>query len=285
MRNGLLTASFAMVAAIVVWGMPEAAAQTAAPGNRDLSGIWGVREAAAPPWAKGERTQFATEVPLQQWAQEHCRKVGCGRGVNSAGLARGNAYVQGEDPSLIRCAPKGFPRMMINAGPMEIFQISNRVFMRFYFGNEMREIWTDGRKHPDDLDLTWRGHSVGQWDGDTLVVDTIGILGGEQGKFKWFDHAGNPHSDELHVVERIRRTSPDALQIDFRFEDPVTFTAPFNGKVIYMRNPRAEEGTVTRIAEYVQCEDRIFAEEATDAWPYVTGEYPTPQFPPAGTSR
>jgi len=274
-----------MLAVFAVWCVPEAEAQAAPPPNRDLSGIWGVKQAAAPPWARNERTQFATEVPLQPWAQEHCRAIGCGRGVNSAGAARGNAYIQGADPSLIRCAPKGFPRMLINAGPMEIFQIPNRVFMRFYFGNEMREIWTDGRGHPENVDLTWKGHSIGRWDGDTLVVDTIGILGGENGKFKWFDHAGNPHSDELHVVERIRRTDPNTLQIDLRFEDPKAFTAPFNGRVIYGSNPTAEEGRIERIAEYIQCEDRIFAEKETDAWPYVSGEYPKPQFPPAGTSR
>ena len=285
MRKYLLVPSFAMLAVLVVWAATPAQAQTASAPNRDLSGVWGKKQAASPSWAPNTNRLFAVEVPLQPWAQEHCRAVGCARGVDSAGTPFGNAYLQGEDPVYVRCAPNGFPRMLVGGGPMEIFQTANRVFMRFYFGNEMREIWTDGRGHPANLDLTWKGHSIGRWDGDTLVVDTTGILGGENGKYKWLDPAGHPHSEDLHVVERIRRTDPNTLQIDLRFEDPKTFTAPFNGKVIYGLNPTAEEGRVERIAEYIQCEDRIFAEKETEAWPFITGEYPKPQFPPAGTTR
>ena len=276
MRKRLLIIGLAMLSACAVI-VPATQAQ-----NRDLSGVWGKQDAAGPPWAPGRKTLFAIEIPLQPWAQEHCRAVGCARGVDSAGTPWGNAYLQGEDPVFVRCAPQGFPRLLLSGGPMEILQTPTRIFMRFYFGNEMREIWIDGREHPDNGDLTWKGHSIGRWDGDTLVVDTVGILGGEHGKYKWLDAAGHPHSDELHVVERIRRTDPNTLQIDLRFEDPQTFTAPFSGTVIYDLNPMAEGGRTTAIAEYVQCEDRVFADEEGDAWPFISGDYPKPQFPPAG---
>jgi hypothetical protein len=283
MREFVHVIGLTLIAAVIF--IPSGQAQSAPAQSRDLSGVWGKKDAASPPWAPGRKTVFAIEIPLQQWAQEHCRKVGCARGVDSAGTPWGNAYLQGEDPVFMRCAPQGFPRLMLTGGPFEILQTSNRIFMRFYFGNEMREIWTDGRKHPEDLDLTWKGHSVGRWDGDTLVVDTIGILGGENGKYKWLDSAGYPHSDELHVVERIRRIDPNTLQIDFRFEDPETFTAPFSGTVTYDLNPRGEGGRTTSINEYVQCEDRIYADKEGDAWPFISGEYPKPQFPPVGPER
>ena len=281
----LLVSSLTMMAVLTVWGATAAQAQTSFPQNRDLSGIWGKKQAANPPWAPNTNRQFAPEVPLQPWAQEHCRAIGCGRGVDSAGRPLGTAYLQGEDPVLMRCAPNGFPRVLLSGGPMEILQTPDRLFMRFYFGNEMREIWMDGREHPENPNPTWKGHSIGRWDGDTLVVDTIAILGGENGKYKWLDPAGHPHSDELHVVERIRRTNPNTLQMDLRFEDPKTFTAPFTGKVIYELNPVEEEGRVEAIAEYVECEDRIFADQENEAWPFITGEYPRPRFPPAGPTR
>ena len=265
---------------LAVWVVPAAVAQ-----NRDLSGVWVKTDSATLPWAPGRKTIFAVEVPLQPWAQEHCRKVGCGRGVDSAGTPWGTAYLQGEDPVFIRCAPQGFPRLLLSGGPMEIFHTPNRVFMRFYFGNEVRQIWTDGREHPDNLNTTWHGDSIGRWDGDTFVVDTVGIIGGEQGKFKWLDPSGIPHGDELHVVERIRRTDPKTLLFDVRFEDPTAFTAPFSGRLVYTLNPDAAPGRTDSVAEYVQCEDRIYADTEAEAWPFISGDYPKPQFPPVGPAR
>ena len=269
---------------LALWAAPSAPAQNNAP-NHDLSGVWIKTDSATLPWAPGRRTIFAVEVPLQPWAQEHCRKVGCGRGTDSAGTPWGTAYLQGEDPVFIRCAPQGFPRLLLSGGPMEIFHTAKRVFLRFYFGNEMRQIWVDGREHPEDVNTTWHGDSIGRWDGDTFVVDTVGILGGEQGKFKWLDPSGTPHSDDLHVVERIRRTDPKTLVFDARFEDPGAFTAPVSGTLVYTLNPDAEPGRTDSVPEYVQCEDRIYADTEGEAWPFVTGDYPKPNFPPVGPER
>ena len=279
MRTCLLVLSFALA----VPGPASAQTQTPPPANRDLSGIWGVTQAAKIPWAPNTNRAFSAEVPLQQWAREHCRRVGCARGVRFTNEAGGNAYLIGEDPALKYCAPYGFPRIMINGGPMEIFHTSNRVFLRFYRNNETREIWTDGRPHPDNLDLMWLGDSIGRWDGDTLVVDTRGVFGGEKGKYKWLDEAGYPHSNQLLATERIRRTNRNTLQIEFTFEDPGAYTAPFKSTVTYGLNPDSEGNDNGRIHEYIRCEDRIFAEGAGQAWPFFTGEeYPLPDVPPVG---
>ena len=166
MRKGMLVGSVVVLA--LAWGVAAAQAQTGTFDPRDFSGYWGRRQATAPPWAPGEHSMFSSEIPLQQWAQEHCRKVGCGRGVSSAGEPRGNAYYQGStDPVMSRCAPYGFPRILLNGGTAEIIQIPSRMFMRFYLNNEMREIWMDGRGHPDDPQRPWSGHSTGRWDGNT----------------------------------------------------------------------------------------------------------------------
>ena len=80
---------------------------------------------------------------------------------------------------------------------MEIVQTPGRVLMLFEFSHFIRQIYTDGRKHNTDLGPTWLGDAIGHWDGDTLVVDTIGF-----NDKTWLDRAGHPHSTDLHLVER-----------------------------------------------------------------------------------
>ena len=82
-----------------------------------------------------------------------------------------------------------------------------------------RVIYMDGRKHPDPDTLipSWWGHSIGRWDGDTLVVDTVGY----NDKF-WFDAVGTPHTEKLHTIERWTRISYGTLVNDFTIEDPGT---------------------------------------------------------------
>ena len=85
-----------------------------------------------------------------------------------------------------------------------------------------RQIFMDGRKHPEDPSPTWYGHSVGRWDGDTLVVDTIGL----NDKF-WLDSGGTPHTEKLHLIERWTRTDFNTLRRVVTIDDPGTFTKPF----------------------------------------------------------
>ena len=73
----------------------------------------------------------------------------------------------------------------------------------------------DGRKHPDDLFPTWYGHSIGRWEGDTLVIDTVGY----NDKF-WFDSRGTPHTDKLHTIERFTRPNFGTLINEFTLDDP-----------------------------------------------------------------
>ena len=85
-----------------------------------------------------------------------------------------------------------------------------------------RQIFMDGRTHPDDPSPTWYGHSIGRWDGDALVIDTVGL----NDKF-WLDGSGTPHTEQLHLVERWTRTNFTTLRRDVTIEDPGAFTRPF----------------------------------------------------------
>jgi hypothetical protein len=85
-----------------------------------------------------------------------------------------------------------------------------------------RQIFMDGRKHPADLDPTWYGHSIGWWEKDTLVVDTVGY----NDKF-WFDRRGHPHTEQLHTIERITRTDLGHMEIKVTIDDPGAYSKPF----------------------------------------------------------
>ena len=85
-----------------------------------------------------------------------------------------------------------------------------------------RQIFMDGRKHPEDPSPTWYGHSIGRWEGPTLVVDTIGL----NDKF-WLDGSGVPHTEQLHLVERWTRSNYTTMQRQVQIEDPGAFTRPF----------------------------------------------------------
>jgi hypothetical protein len=85
-----------------------------------------------------------------------------------------------------------------------------------------RQIFMDGRPHPPELDPTWFGHSVGRFERDTLVIDTVGF----NDKF-WFDRQGTPHTEQLHTVERWTRMNEGTLINEVTIEDPGAFSRPF----------------------------------------------------------
>lgn len=89
-----------------------------------------------------------------------------------------------------------------------------------------RQIFTDGRKLPEDQNPTWFGYSVGKWEGDTLVVETTGF-----NEESWLDDGGHPHSDALHVTERFRRSNFGNMDIQFTIDDPKAYTKPWTATV------------------------------------------------------
>jgi hypothetical protein len=123
------------------------------------------------------------------------------------------------DPEL-KCYLPGIPRAMYMPYPFQIVQGSNKIQMAFTFSNAARTIHLDKVEGPPDD--TYMGHSVGRWEGDTLVVDVTSFNGKN-----WFDRAGNHHSAALHLVERFTPISPDAINYEVTVEDPNTFTGPW----------------------------------------------------------
>ena len=126
----------------------------------------------------------------------------------------------------IYCLPMSVPR--VNPYPWKFsMSYTSKGLEHIYLLHETgdagahRVVYMDGRKHPVDPLPTWWGHSIGRWEGDTLVIDTVGY----NDKF-WFDAVGTPHTEKLHTIERWTRLSYGTLINDFTIDDPGTFTKP-----------------------------------------------------------
>ena len=132
---------------------------------------------------------------------------------------RGDAH----DPTAA-CVPPGMPRVMTSPYAWEFMVVPGRVVFLKEYQSQIIRVFTDGRPHPkgEDLDPSYNGHSIGHWEGDTLVVDTVGMRGDT-----WFDRTGARHSDQVHMVQRMRKVSPDLIENQITIDDPVAFTKPW----------------------------------------------------------
>jgi hypothetical protein len=175
-------------------------------------------------------------LPMTPWAEAKFKAAKPSHGGPGVTLLETN------DP-VFKCFPPGVPRIYLEFLPMEIIQIPGRVIMLFEYDHFVRQIYTDGRDHPKDLSPTWMGDSIGRWEGDTLIVDTIGF-----NDKTWLDKVGHPHSDALHLVERIRRVDHDTLVDDLTIDDPKAYTKPWMGRTTRTLRPG------WNIMEYI-CED------------------------------
>ena len=111
----------------------------------------------------------------------------------------------------------------------------------------MRRIYLDGRGHPDGYPMSWMGHSIGKYDEDTLVVDTIGIS-----DKSWIDVQGHPHSDALHLVERLRRVNQNTLEYEVTIDDPKAYKKPWTKKITHDLEPPGFQ-----MLEGVLCEELL----------------------------
>jgi len=127
-----------------------------------------------------------------------------------------------EDPEA-RCLPPGVPRMSTTPYPWRIVQTPQLIVIVYEGGAHIwRQVFMDGRPHDPKVEQTWLGDSIGHWEGDTLVIDTVG-----QNDITWIDAAGIPHSTDMKVTERITRPDLGHLEITHIIDDPKTFSRPW----------------------------------------------------------
>lgn len=191
----------------------------------DLSGLWLIR----PPAGASAYSSFAftkDEPPMSAWGEEKYKTARPVFGPTKTTPRESNDPVYG-------CFPPGLPRIYLHPKPVEIVQLPDEVIMMFEYDRIVRHVYTDGRAHDEFLDPPlWMGDSIGKWEGDTLVVDSIGF-----NDKTWLDRAGHPHSDALHVVERIRRASRDTLTVDITIEDSKAYTKSWTAQARFQLKP------------------------------------------------
>lgn len=224
------------------------AAPTPAYDPHDLSGVWLGKGGAllpdkdAPPFTPLGQKMFNANKP-SQYAR--------------TGTPAPGHYIPafGNDP-LGKCDPLGYPRQ---AGEVfEFVQTPGKIVQLFEAGRRVREIWTDGRKLPDDLDPRWYGWAVGHWEGDTLAVDSQGY-----DERSWLDSSGHPHSDEMHIVERYRHPDAVTLEMSMTLEDPKVYTRSWSGqKTFKMELPKGL--TVLDESYCVPSEEQSFDQNVRD---------------------
>jgi hypothetical protein len=179
---------------------------------RDFSGVW-----------RPQRDRMMTEwdfVPKRTpWGEElfQSRKTGRPNPQKEAvEPARGN------DP-IMTCNPKGIPRLLFyTGGQAEFHHVKDRILMEFQSQGSSRHIWMDGRELPKSPDGRWMGYSVGRWEGDTLVIDTVGF-----DERAWLDQWGNVYSKDMKFQERYRRVDRDTIHAVYRIDDPKSYVKPW----------------------------------------------------------
>jgi hypothetical protein len=147
-------------------------------------------------------------------------------------LLEKRAQVPGLDIPTSHCLPGGVPFGMLLPFPTKIVQTPGLIVMLLEGDGTTRQIYTDGRKHPDEMQPLWMGSSVGRWEGDTLVVDTRGF-----NDKTWLDGFGHPHSEDLRVTERFRRRDFGHLDTQITIDDPKTYTQSFSIRVTFRLVP------------------------------------------------
>src|SRR5687767_13348348 len=208
MRNrsvlAIVVALFILPVALGLSG--TAYGQTPAPFDpRDFSGIWRIGGFSA-------FTGFGNNRPAltPKWVEAMRGRV----------PARAVQYPsQSNDPEY-QCNPAGFPKLLIDAEPVEMAHASDRILQMFQWEHRIRYIWMDGRELPsgenlENLGPSWYGHSVGHWEGNTLVINTTGLE-----ERAWLDRPGNPKSLRARIEERYTKTDANTIQVELTLFDP-----------------------------------------------------------------
>lgn len=188
----------------------------------DLSGVWQVSR-----YDKQIRTVEGKDPPL----------TAAGKARYAQNISERKTPKPRADMS--RCVPPGTPRLLWAPLPLMILQTSRKVTFIHEYQHLLRHVYLDEALPAlADIDPSYLGESVGRWDGDTLVIETIGL-----NDRTVLDRVGLPHSTAMHVTERLRLIDGGKrLENIVRIEDPETFTAPWNARIVFVRRPGMELG-------------------------------------------
>ena len=236
----------ALVLGAVLLSAAPASAQPAPP-RPDINGFW-----------------------INQYTPDLSVALGRQPPFTALGAERWRTVDTSKDPTGI-CLPAGPSRGFTAPFPFLLVQHADTVSIMFEYQATWRAIYLDGRQHPEDIDdyPFFMGHSVGRWDGDTLVVDTTGI-----DERSWLDTAGHEHSAKLRLTERFRTTSADTMEWVVTYDDPVFFTRPWSITRTFTRGKPGD-----RLLPYTCSENNKDVEHLQKHQPNLNYKH-TPEPPP-----
>jgi hypothetical protein len=222
-------------AAVLALGCQPAAAQTPTPkapapsALPDRSGVWQMmgntvldHSTVTPPKGAAGTAGVREHPPLNaKWEQRYVKNI--------AGVAAGTF----PDPLTFCGIPAGMPRMINQPDSYEWVITPKQVWETTENAAGLRRIYTDGRGHPANAGHTYTGHSIGHWEGDTLVVDTVGMM-----RQSILDRTGLTLSDQRHIVERIRKIDDNTLEDQLTITDPLALTAPWHVTKRFRKEPK-----------------------------------------------
>jgi hypothetical protein len=220
--------------------LPDGKPNLAAPAPRtagrkpDLSGVWQLEPARCNP--NGVNTcgsdytggpefgnigaRLPGDLPYQPWA---------------ADLVKQRSARQGKDDPVALCQPAGALRLLTYPPYRKIIQNPGLVVILSERDVTFRQLFTDGRPLPKDPSPSWNGYSIGRWEGDTLVVETIGFRDGT-----WLDRKGSPITEAAKMTEKFRRLNFGNLEIEITIDDPKAYTKPWTVKLHQLLVPDTE---------------------------------------------
>jgi hypothetical protein len=199
---------------------PTVAKAQSAVADIDISGVWNAMR------GNYDTASFSKgDPPMTPWGQAQFNAAKPSQGPRGVSLSETTDRVY-------KCVPPGMPYIYLQLFPMQIVQTPKEVIELFESDHTVRHIFIDGRNHPAGVKPSYNGHSIGQWEGDTLVVDTVGL----NGKM-WLDRVGHPDSAQMHIIERIHRVDDKTLQVDFTFDDPKSYVRPWTALMRFRLRP------------------------------------------------
>ena len=237
MRNTMPLVTAAILAAL------SAPAFAQAPFDpHDLSGIWTI---------SGHRSISANVPPMtpEGEARLNANKPTRGRFLGEPLNGQHPGFVravrvpaEGNDPAHA-CNPNGFPRLLLDPEPVEFVQTPGRLLQLFQWERTLRELWMDGRAVPsgenlENLGPAWYGHTAGGWQGNTLVMNTVGL-----DDRAWIDIFGFPKSSGARFEERYTRAGPDTIELRMTMYDPAFYKEPWVSDVKVFKRVKREATT------------------------------------------
>jgi len=219
-------------------------------GKPDLSGLWdpdfrGPEGMRLNTWDSSDPFAAHPErAPMTPWAAEKFKDVRPPFGAMQT-------FDNTNDPVQRYCDPPGIPRIYMYPWTIQFIQTPTTVYILYEYTKVWRAVAMNS-EHSKDPDSTWMGESVGKYEGDTLVIDTIGF-----NDKTWLDQTGHPHSEALHVIERFRHLDHERLELSVTIDDPKAYTKTFSATKLYKLSPGPVGETLCAYSEMKDFQEKV----------------------------